>query len=114
MLNCRGFNFLDDYAEMFADDRVDIPTDKQMSALLTKFAASERNYKDAFDNLEEEKKRFIAWFYSVFDKRNMYDHYVETDTTGFLRSCIELYDPKTGSLPPPTCASDYRTDYKNA
>ena len=106
--NIRGFNFIEDFA-YYTDGPIENLSQDEI--LHTIFVMNNRTlqYKNSFDNREEEMKRFIAWFYSVYE--DIYDTVVSSDTTGFLKECIDLYDPKVGAIPPPMHCKDYSSKF---
>ena len=56
--------------------------------------------------MEYEMKRFIAWLYWTYSEEQ-YRFFVDNDKSGFLKRCIELYDPSTGAMKPPYNPWDY-------
>lgn len=105
----RGFNFIDDYGAYlvsFGDRNI---TREDKVKIMSRFKHDSDSYK-FYTNRIEEMKRFIAWLYDTYSKED-YDYFVENDKSGFLKECIELYNPKTGNLKAPKNAFDYSVDY---
>lgn len=108
MSEVRGFNFIADYGHGLDVDHIgDL---KHHLRIISTFNGLCERYKDEYDNMEVEMKRFIAWFFWTYEKEE-YDYMVSNDQTGFLKKCIELYDPEKGNMKPPYNAYDYSTDY---
>ena len=104
MINVRGFNFIEDYGDGLDIDHIG-DMKHHLGIIETFSGLCERN-KESYDNMEYEMKRFIAWLYWTYSEEQ-YRFFVDNDKSGFLKRCIELYDPSTGAMKPPYNPWDY-------
>ena len=99
----RGYNYIEDYLKAMHGD-FSLPSKLRALRKISHINC------EAFDNKEEEMRRFIAWLHYAHEQES-YQELLDNDESGFLQECIALYDPAIGGKEPPKNPFDYKTNF---